>query len=59
MKTLTQLAPNPNRKPLTSDEILNLAPESLSESLLLKELVRVLKAEIKEKLISDISHQLR
>ena len=59
MKTLTQLLPNPKSKLLTSNEILNLAPESLSESLLLQEFARVLKEEIKEKLLSDISHTLR
>jgi len=58
MRTLTQLQKNENHI-LTSNEILNLAPESLSESLVLQELVQVLKEEIKKDLISNITHKLR
>ncbi|WP_439132421.1 hypothetical protein [Polaribacter sp.] len=46
-------------KPLTSNEILNFAPQNLSESLVLQELVQVLKEEIKIDLVSTINHKLR
>lgn len=44
---------------INSNAILNLAPETIKESLLLQTLVCKLKEEIKEKLLSDISHLLR
>ena len=50
MKTLTELKEKKiinKNKYLTSSEILNFAPENISESLLLQELVEILKKEIK------------
>lgn len=44
---------------ITSNTILNLTPETIKESLLLQTFVNKLKEEIKEKLLSDISHLLR
>jgi len=62
MKTLTELKEKKiinKNKCLTSSEILNFAPENISESLLLQELVEILKKEIKNELISNINHKLR
>jgi len=59
MKTLDQLQKMKILKnPLNANEILNLAPENNDEQLVLIELVKLLKEEIKIKLFSDISHRL-
>lgn len=59
MKSLTQLQKDYNiNRNLTSNEILNLATETISESLVLQELVQVLKEEIKKDLVSTINHKL-
>jgi len=59
MKTLDQLQKMKILKnPLNANEILNLAPENHDEQLVLIELVKLLKEEIKIKLFSDISHRL-
>ena len=60
MKTLDQLQKMKIlTNPLTANEILNLAAENHDELLVLKELVKLLKEEIKIELLSDISHRLR
>jgi hypothetical protein len=60
MKTLDQLQKMKiPTSPLTANEILNLAAENHDELLVLKELVKLIKEEIKIQLISDISHRLR
>lgn len=59
MKTLDQLQKMKILKnPLNANEILNLAPENHDEQIILIELVKLLKEEIKIKLFSDISHRL-
>lgn len=59
MRTLDQLQKMKILKnPLNANEILNLAPENHDEQLVLIELVKLLKEEIKIKLFSDISHRL-